>query len=733
MEYSNFITRIVVSLRKNRAIISGSYFEYSLVFLFFTLLTIAYTNFIAFDISSRLFLSGASDGTAGFLWYNFADRNPSFMLGLTNIVNYPYGEVMGSATFVTYAALWLPLRILSLTLGPVVGLNIMMILGFVSAAIGSYWLLKRLTDSISIGLFAGFTTAFVPYNIYKSSEHLPYIYCVVFAVVLAAFIAVWLRPSKTRAMFFGLAIALAFYTDGYYVLLASVMVVGLLGAGVLYALIKKFKWADYWLRIKLLSISFACLLVALAPVAYVHFTQNDQINNTLSSSRNNYEDEIRTYRSNVVDFLLPPIGNPILSQIDTSSEMTNTKNLRSNPSESTNYIGYIVAVLVIVGGILLIAWVFNRKHSVLSKLDEKVCEKYVLIGIATITTSICFFAFMFSPEVSVLGYTIPLPGKLFIDYDIELWRVMSRFFVPLHVMLTIFASFTLWVIIKRYILLRQVGKFKTCILTAITLLLTLLVAVEYYTSVHRPSFDFDDMPQAYHWLQKQQDIDVVAEFPLVDPLSRNTTYYVTAQIVHGKKLINVKEARDRVISNTLGTINNPEAVDLAYIRGAQAIITHDRACEMVSWGVLRFHDVAADICIYSIAKPASKDKVFARYKDGYSYSLTGESDAKVRITKGVSKITFSGASFENNLRGQGRIFGRIAPLRKTDLSGSWSIMQSGKIVANGRIDMSSSEIDAIVDLQDDAQLTITLSNGAPYIADDLMLANIITTSISQDQ
>jgi hypothetical protein len=60
-------------------------------------------------------------------------------------------------------------------------------------------------------------------------------------------------------------------------------------------------------------------------------------------------------------------------------------------------------------------------------------------------------------------------------------------------------------------------------------------------------------------------------------------------------------------------------------------------------------------------------------------------------------------------------------------------MQSGKIVANGRIDMSSSEIDAIVDLQDDAQLTITLSNGAPYIADDLMLANIITTSISQDQ
>lgn len=730
-------TETLASLRKLHRFLSlprhflrGSYLEYGIIILVFISLAVIYTDFIAFNINSQLFIDGPGDGTSGFLWLNFAYPDPNPLLGFTDFANYPYGEKMGGATFITYMALWLPLRVLSTIFGPVAGINLVTLWGFVAAGLGGYWLLKKLTSSVTVALFAGFAIAFVPYSLGKSTVHLAYIFSIVFVLIVAAFIALWSKPTKQRAVIFAASIALAFYTDGYYILLASSLVVGLVMAGVLHSLLLRYEWRQYLPKIKMLFLSLLALVVFMIPVAYVQLTQSSQINKTLDDSRGEIADEIKTYRANVIDFLIPSQGNPILTALDSSQTILGYKYQHSNASESNNYVGMIVVALCVIGFTLIGIWAAVKKRSSLDELDSGILSSYILVGSITFVTVPLFLAFMFSPEVYVFGYTIPLPGRFLIDHDIALWRVMSRFFVPLHVVMVIFASFTLWIILKSSRFIQRRTKYKNVIVTAVVVSLTLLTALEYWTTVNRPSFDFRNEPAAYQWLSKQNDINVVAELPMVDPSKLEIAYYTTAQILHKKKLVNIKEATNREITNTLGSVDNPETIDFVYNRGAQAVILHDQECSSVSWGAILFKDDKNKICIYKINKPITSDRLYIKFENGFSYTISRPKLDSSTTTIMKSDLVFSvvDQNFQMTNTGSVQFKSEIEPFFNGSINGKWVLKQNNKDVGSGSINESRAKIDVTIDAAEEVQLFI-YSDKMPLKAEDIQLNNTIVTRL----
>jgi hypothetical protein len=713
----------------NRRSLRGSYGEYLLVALVFIAATIVYTNFVAFHITDQLFTSGPGDATAGFLWLNFANHSLSPFIPNIDLTNYPDGQQLGGATFITYLALWLPIRVLSYFFGAVAGLNLVTFFGFISAGLSMYWLLKRLTGSWLVALFAGYAAAFVPYAVSKSSAHLAYIFSVVFVLIIAGFIALWSRPTKLRAVLLGLSIALAFYTDGYYLLLGTVTVFGLMIAGVLQGVITGMTKNEYWSRFKYLVLAGVCVVLTVIPIAYVQVSQGKDVQQTLSESRPDISKEIIAYRSNIMDFIVPPAENAFFKDNSEFQTIQSYKNLRSNHSESLNYIGFTLIGLMGVGGALLIVLLFAKKFSSLKKVDDPTKKKFILLGCICAVTIPLFLAFMFSPEVSVAGHTIPLPGKFFIDHNIALWRVMSRFFVPLHVVIVIFAAFSLWLALTPL----RAKKQTAIIANGIVVVLIVILGLEYATTMYRPSFSFKDIPAVYGWLEKRSDIQTAAELPIVDPLDFHTTRYFTAQVVHKKKLVNKKEPDAERLSNVIGSVDNPEAIDWAYQRGAQAIITHGTNCEPEKWGEIVYKDDSkpfGKLCVYKLEKPETHDKTFVRFDGkGFKYVSTPDSDmTTIGVESSNSIMTVVGTNLMSPVKGEVKVTGSIEPLLNGTFQGMWRLSQDNKTIARGDISNSKATIDAKVNAEKPVFLELRRNDGQPYVTEDLAIHEVIATS-----
>lgn len=727
----NYAKKIARNAVAFRSFLSGSYVEYGIALVIFIVLSVILTDFVAFNISSQLFVGGPGDATAGFLWLNFADPGINPFLSKTTIVNYPYGEQLGSATFVTYLALWLPMRLASFIFGPVAGVNIIMFCGLVGGAMAGYWLIKRLTRSAAVALFSGIAVAFVPYNLYKSSSHIAYIFTLVFVAILASFMALWVRPTKKRAILFGAAIALAFYTDGYYLLLASVMVLGLIVAGVLYGVVRKVDLKYYRKRIAMLFVSLATLLILCIPIFGVQLSQGADIKNTLGSARSDIGSELRAYQSKVMDFILPSPTNPLFELTGENQTLDNYKNLRSNSTESMTYIGFTIIILTTVGVVLALIWRVAPRFSSLDRIGPRTRNAYILLTCIVVVTTPLFLSFMMSPSTVVAGQIIYLPGQFFIDHDIALWRVLARFFVPMHAVLAVYAAFTLWILIRIH---NGVWRRKVLRLGVVAVVTVLLLA-EYATEVNRPSFDFTNAPASYRWLSEQKDIKTIAEFPMVDPLDSHTTRYVTYQIVHGKNLVNLKEPGENRLTNVLGSIDNPEAIDFAYQRGAQAIVTHDIKCvQDPSWGVLvhTSKDAPAGvICVYKLNSPATSDSLFAVYGDGFKYypNQPTEIPPFASFEKLEASLTVRGRSLNDRVNGRVTLSAKIRDFRNDKSNGQWVIRQDGVTIASGDIIDSTADVEAVVDASKRVTFKLQVNSGSLMRSEDLMMNSLVVTSL----
>lgn len=716
----SFLSTLKLVVTKQRLFLAGTLLEYLLVSILFFVLTLFYTDFVLLHGTHQLFIEGPGDGTAGFLWFNFADTDWNPIFGHTDLVNYPTGENLASPTFVTYSALLGPLWLLTKFFGAIMALNIVTFFGFFGCAMSMYWLMKKLTGSITVALFAGFAAAYVPYHIMKSSSHLAYIFSMVFVLILAAFIGLWNKQSLKRAAILAVTIALAFYTDGYYLLLASVFVGCLVLGGLIYSVILRDGAARLIARLKYFSLAALMLVILMLPVIYTQVAHGSDIKNTLGRARDNIAFEIEFYAAKPMDYIIPSVHNPFLAGSANFQALQQYKNSRSNASENTLYIGFTLILLCLIGFTMAAVYAMWRKRSSLRLLTVSTRHQFLLITTLAAITVPVLTLWTLSPHISILGHTVTTPGGFLIDHHIALWRVLARFFLPLHITIVVLASFSLAVLLK---LIRM--PYKQYLSIGLVVVLTVALGVEYASATSRPAYDFNHTPAAYTWLRNQKDIQVVAELPLLDkPLDVNYNF-VTAQIIHGKKLINTHLANNPVGGRTaLGDEDEGEAVDYAIARGAQAIITHNTPCHEISWGKLAYKDFTSQshtkeaqyygspICVYRVNANMYPDDMFVNLTPGtfadapiipvrtnHEYSVIyggrGELTVKDQFGARTSGIAALSAKIQSTPG---------AP----SFTGTWKVTQGDKVISTGII---GGDLYAVVDASAPVAITVTDLNG----------------------
>lgn len=722
-------------ITKQRNILRGSIAEYILATVGFLAVAAVLTKGVLFNLGDQIYAT-IGDATAGFMWLNYAEPGLNLILSHTDDVNYPVGEAVGGPTFIAYSAIWLPIRILSYLFGPIAGLNLVMYIGFISAAMAGYWLIKRLTGNLGIAIFAGYAIAFTPYALFKSSGHIAYIFSGVFVLIIAAFMGLWRQPTVTRGGLFAAAIALAFYTDGYYVLLASVTVIACVLGGLLYGVFSKYVLRDYFARLKGLLVALGALLIFLAPLGLTQMLHGAQVSAQLAGARSSISSELNIYRSNVIDFLLPSEYHPLTAKDSDFHAMFNYKIQRSNSSESMNYIGYVVLLFVAFGLAVLIVWLFFRK-SLSVPMSDNGFQNFILVAcIATVAVPL-MLAFMFSPGVTVFGHHIPLFGQLFIDYDISLWRVMSRFFVPLHVILVIFAAMSLYVL-YRYIMPVSDNKGRLRKITAYCMIgfALLFTAFEYYVDIPNRPYSFSkDMPHVYSWLKDQQDIKVIAELPLVDPLDQKTAGYVSSQIIHNKKIINFKDPNPARLNAALGDQSNEEVINLIEARGANAVLIRGDVCKSYDWGKLVYYEKNPDkrgrlVCVYRLHEH-TVDDAFVVYGDGFTPSPNApDQSVAVFSTRGRGELHITGSDLNTHLRAPVTVSALLGNHTGEELT--WTVSKSGKVLQQGKTHAGGLSTIGFVADETEAAIQITVNGKSPIQLGQLTLDEVVATDATNN-
>lgn len=731
----------------HRSLIQGSVAEYTIVFLLFFVITTVLTKFVLFSMATQLFAS-QGDATAGFLWLNFADPNISPILGYTDMTNYPVGDQLGGPTLISYAATWLPLRLLSYLFGPVAGLNMIMIWGYVSSAMAMYWLVKRTTKNVWAAFFGGYAVAFVPYALYKSSGHISYILSGIFSIIIGIFIEFWQRPRTKWAIALGVALAAAFYTDGYFILMAIILASGLLVGGVIYGLLKRDAVRLYLNRAKYALVAILAFVLMLAPLIFVQLTRGAEVQEQLASNRSDIKIEIVAYRSNVLDFILPPSNHIVWGDDSSIVELHAFKNQRSNAGESMNYIAFTVYALVLVGLSLVAYSLLAQKRSSLRALHKDAWSSILLISTVTVVTIPILLAFMFSPEASVFGHTIVLPGTYLIEHGISFWRVMSRLFVVLNVILVLMASVSLYMLLVLILHHAKSARGKKITrIASVALAITCLsaVAFEYACSFPSRPFDFNkNVSETYHWLATQDSIKVIAELPFVDPLDTETGAYFTRQIVHGKKLINLKEPNDARINNALGSIDNPEVLDLIRQRGADAVLIRNEsgACASYDWGRIIHietvpifkrelsRNIDAQLCTYKVT-PAEVDGVFVVYKNGFSPSANAPDQSDVAFKSGgKGEIALTKSDFATRYNGRAQLTATVR-LAFGVKGAEWRVSQGNKIVAEGVMsDSGVAKIDTTLNGAESAIIEL-ITPGVELMLAQAYIEDVVVTAIPE--
>lgn len=724
-----FMGRLILG---KKVFLAGSLLEYLIVFVLYTAITIAVMGFIpVFGIDTTIFTKGPGDATSGFVWLNYVDRGLSLSLAETMMANYPLGEDPSSPIYITYLLLWAPIRALSFLFGSIASINLVTMFGFISTAMAAYWLVKRLTGSVIPAFFAGYSLAFFPYAIAKGTAHLAYVYNGLFVVLLAAFVAVWRRPVFKRALLLAFVLAACFYFDGYFILLASVMLGSIVLAGVIALLLfkKDFRVTGIAPRFKAMLISLVAFLILVAPIAAVALSQSEGVSDSLLKSRSDIAIEIPFYRSWPVDFLIPASDNDLLSSIEGYDELQESRQGRSDRLSNTSFLGYSNMILAALGVCIFAIYTFRgtrRRDGALGELVAENKEVFTLLTVTTVVASSVFVSFMLSPSVTVLGATIPLPGALFIEFDIALWRNLSRFSGPLQVVLVIYAAYVLWMIMTALARKYRRGVVASSILGILAIA---VLVPTYINQVNTPSYDLKKQPGVYSYIASRADVQVVTVLPVVDQLDELSSTYFTTQMIHGKKLVNSKDPRNRIVANNLGSLENPETLDWAYLRGATHVLARQDICsDDTPIFSLKYDNSSEGWCLYALKSRDAVDDNFVIYNSGVDPTPNFDIGNKntVRLNSNVVDMSVVRSDLSTRSTDRVDISANIHNWnREMPIVGTWRMIQKGVVIGSGNIGAVDSFITARGNGTGDIELVIERENGG----NDLLIQEMKVTRL----
>jgi len=520
----------------------------------FALLSFLYMGPAITNCESTI-MGGPGDATAGGVWlgwqYQQLDVGP--WPADTPYLNAPYGESIWGPYLITAVGLFGPLWALNQITGPVCAWNLIIFTGFLATALAMFGFVRWLTGSSFAAFFAGFAYGFSPFHMYKAQGHMAYLHSELLVILLWAWFALWRRPSWKTALMLGGTFALVAYTDGYYILIGSVISVAFVIGALFHTALVRSEAGVLKKRLKYMMASGIAALLLVLPIVAVFLTSKDQIGLSLPRSKG----ELVTYSARWHEYVLPARSHPYFSRFFGNFQDSHLH--ESNYSEQTLFVGW--TVLLLASGLAVV--------SLKRKPQPGTTREGVSLRFASITLGAVLFAalaFSAPPKFDLAGLDFAGPSSVIFKY-LKLWRVYARFFLAVHAAAVALAALGL-----AYILRNK----RTAARAAITLILTSILAFEFLTFPPRAVWSYSEAPPEYEWLRGQNDITTIAEYPLAVPPANEAYAYKSFQPIHGKRLFNSNYANGRQQPLRVGLygLEDPQTIPVLRRLGIQAAVIH---------------------------------------------------------------------------------------------------------------------------------------------------------------
>jgi len=523
---------------------------------------------------------GFGDNTAGVIWPNKIS-NGAFLPNKEYVTNYPDGEELFSAINVTSIGQRVMYWPLAKIAGPICGYNLWNILAFTSTALITFGFIFWLTRNKWIAFIAGYAVAFVPYMQMKTGPHPSYGFSGIFVGLIWLLVSLLTKPTRHKAIFFALLYAFCVYFDPYFVLygtLASIAVV-LAWLTLLFMRSRMKNTAavtksEIMTIVKALCLTAITVIVLLSPLLIITAASSADIQKKVSAVRGNVLFEATACANYPHEYLLPFVLHPLAKMSGESSRLVHIENkLKNNFScgigEDTVGVSLTIVFLVSITSMILIWEYLNKRLKIDIRGDKQIVALVLITAIFLLIIGILFGL----PPAKYFG--VPTPTKLLLEITTT-WRTLARTFMLVNIAAVILFALAL----KYYSVNKNISK-KLKIVCFVILFVAIFVeyqAFPVFKGNTLSTFSYKtDVPQVYESLAKQQDIKVIAEYPMESYGESDVpSYYLTMQYTHGKKLLNgvAPYSSQETLRKSVKNINDPQTLPALAALGVDAVVLH---------------------------------------------------------------------------------------------------------------------------------------------------------------
>lgn len=504
-------------------------------------------------------LGAPGDATNGGVWTAFLYDQTGGPPWLANnpFTAAPTGERWWHGYYITALFVFGPIWLFTnLTGSAVCGWNIAIASGFVLSGLSMFALARRLCRHDVAATIAAVAYTLAPYRQLKAEGHIAYVHTYAFPLLFLTGLLLWERPTKGRIAAAAAVVALLGYTDGYFILLGAVAFAALhLGAFGWTALRERAGAVEIRRSAAAVVIVAGLAVALLVPVLYTFLSTSSEISSTLTRSGQ----EVVNYAARPVEYLLPVRSHPVFDEVIGPWQDRNLHG--SNFSESTLFLGWssVLAAVAAVASSLR-----TRRRSI-----ESVEDRWRQRAVAALAlTAVAGFLFSLPPSVDVGPVTVPMPSGV-VSGVVLFWRVYARFFIVVHAAVAALAAVGLSLALTRPTWSRVTRAGAAAGLVVLVLFETLVTWTP-------GSWSYELAPQAYRFVAAQEDVDIIAEWPL-QPTSLDPDHtYLTFVPVHRKKLVNVlgDQTRPDWIARGVYGLDDPETAGVLRSLGADLVLVH---------------------------------------------------------------------------------------------------------------------------------------------------------------
>jgi hypothetical protein len=536
--------------------------HYLIAVLLYLGMGMAFTYPLILNLKTSFYgFPGDPYGISGLWWIKYAIFDLHISPLYSPIVGYPFGAYYMYPNFILIAIT----LFITLLLGEVVSFNLTILFSFVMAGAGAYYLIYLITKNKYASFVGGCIFTFAPYHFAHAIHHLGLAQIQWFPFCLAFLFKLRNDRSYKNALLFTLFLILQMFSDPSYALFALIMVLTFIAAEI-YS--NHLNTIDYkTIKLGLLSLFITIITAALT---YIFLMRPATSHPGVVPQRD--LSELIVYSARPWDFFVPMIYHPLFGNYTFDFVMSHLHG--SNPVEQTIYLGYIPLLLA------LFAIYYTRTGRIAP--DKTGQESFaIFFSLVLIAVSLLF---MLPAYIQVGDHRIPFSLSYLLYKITPIFRVMVRFDLLLMLAISILAG----------IGLKYLTKSKVAILIILALIMLEYTPVPVadplkLAAATRPGqiFPYNEesyqgdttvfkIPEIYYWLAKQDNITLIAEYPMVEAPSENESIYYRYffyQRIHKKTLVNGASPESKALNRLVSSLND-SALNILRDLGARHVLVH---------------------------------------------------------------------------------------------------------------------------------------------------------------